>query len=469
MSETELRPGDNKLRLLVVIASYGEKNLELLKRMIQTYKSLSLAVDVVVVSNAPKELGPDVRVVVGLPTSDPWSLPFAHKAVLADNVDRYGLFAYGEDDMRITDENIQAFLRATPQLASNEIAGFLRYEVGPGGAWSMPDVFGPYHWKAESVKRRGDYTVAEFTNEHAAFYLLTRSHLKKAIASGGFLREPNQGRYDLACTAATDPYTSCGFRKVVCVSHLKDFLIHHSSNRYVGRMGTPLAVFEEQLKTLASIADGAHPATVLCETTESGLLHGKWSKSYYEKPNDELLQTTPSDAKKILSVGCGWGVTEEALKQRGAQVTGLALDSVIGAEATKRGIDVVYGTLHESLRGMGGKTFDCIIMTDLLHLLPNPKQALRQCAQLVGTGGTLVLGGPNFDSLRMLTKRALGSGDYRKLRAFELGGINVLGPSTVAGCLKDSGFRVECVRWLGSGKGPLARLKAESWVLRARR
>jgi 2-polyprenyl-3-methyl-5-hydroxy-6-metoxy-1,4-benzoquinol methylase len=469
MSEIELTTDDNKLRLLVVIASYGEKNLELLRRMIQAYKSLSLAVDVVVVSNAPKDLGPDVRVVVGLPTSDPWSLPFAHKAVLAENVDRYDLFAYGEDDMRITDENIQAFLRATPHLATNEIAGFLRYEVGPSGAYSLPDVFGPYHWKAESVKRRGDYTVAEFTNEHAAFYLLNRSQLKKAIASGGFLREPNQGRYDLACTAATDPYTSCGFRKVICVSHLKDFLIHHSSNRYVGRVGTPLAVFEEQLKTLASIANGTHAAATLCATTESGLLHGRWSKSYYEMPAGELLDMTPADAKKILSVGCGSGVTEAALKQRGAQVTALALDSVIGVEAAKLGIDVVFGALHESLRGMSGRTFDCIIMTDLLHLLPNPKQALRQCAQLVGTGGSLVLGGPNFDSLRLLARRALGSGDYRKLRAFEHGGINVLGPGTVADCLKDAGFRVETVRWLGSGNGPLRRLKAESWMLRARR
>ncbi|HWY76818.1 MAG TPA: methyltransferase domain-containing protein [Verrucomicrobiae bacterium] len=469
MSETELSPGNNKLRLLVVIAGYGEKNIELLKRMIRAYQSLSLAVDVVVVSNAPKDLGPNVRVVVGLPTTDPWSLPFAHKAILAENADRYDLFAYGEDDMRITDENIQAFLRATPQLASNEIAGFLRYEIGPTGAWSMPDVFGPYHWKAESVKRRGDYTVAEFTNEHAAFYLLTRSQLKKAVASCGFLREPNQGRYDLACTAATDPYTSCGFRKVICVSHLKDFLIHHASNRYVGRMGTPLAVFEEQLKTLKSIADGAHPATTLCATTESGLLHGRWSKSYYEKTSDELLEMTHADAKKILSVGCGWGITEAALQGRGAKVTAVALDSVIGAEAAKLGIDVIYGTLAESFRGLDGKTFDCVLMTDLLHLLPNPKQTLRQCAQLVGTGGTLVLGGPNFDSLRLLAKRALGTGDYRKLRAFEHGGINVLGPGTVTGCLKDSGFRVEAVRWLGPGKGPLRRLKAESWVLRARR
>jgi 2-polyprenyl-3-methyl-5-hydroxy-6-metoxy-1,4-benzoquinol methylase len=475
MNATPSESTARRLRLLVVIASFGTKNLELLRRIIRNYQNLSMATDIVVVSEAPKELGPQVKVLVGLPTSDPWSLPFAHKPVFAQEVEHYDLFAYSEDDMDVTENNLQAFLRATPQLAPDEIAGYLRYEEDKAGDWSLPDAHGPFHWKPESVAQRGECTVAEFTNEHAAFYLLTQAQLKRAIASGGLLSGPRQGRYDMACTAATDPYTSCGFRKVICISALKDFLIHHASNRYAGQLGTPLSVVEQQVQTQMAIAKGAHPATTLCQA-ESGLLRGRWSKSYYEQPSEDLLELVPANAKQILSIGCGSGATEAALKQRGAQVFAAPLDSIIGADAARRGIDIVYGSLSDCFRTLEGRKFDCVLMTNLLHLLPNPKQVLRQCSDLVAPGGAFVLSGPNFNSLRLLAKRALGSGDYRKLRAFDEGGINVLGPSIVAGALKDSRLRVSVVRWpngasTGQANGleiPLSRFKAESWIFQAR-
>ena len=68
--------GGRRLRLLVAIASYGERHLELLKQVIRGYQHMAMDVDVVVVSDAPKALGSRVRVVVGLPSRNPWSFPF---------------------------------------------------------------------------------------------------------------------------------------------------------------------------------------------------------------------------------------------------------------------------------------------------------------------------------------------------------------------------------------------------------
>lgn len=316
------QPGKNKLRLLVAIASFGEKNLEFLKRIIRNYQNLPMEVDVVVFSDKPKDLGNDVKVVVGLPSKHPWSLPFAHKAYFEQNVERYDLFAYSEDDMEVTEKNLQAFLQITPELEPGEIAGFLRYEMDGAGNCSLPEVHGPFHWKPESVKHRGAYTIAEFTNLHAAFYLLTREQLRKAIASGGFLREPCEGRYDMLCTAATDPYANCGFRKVICISSLGDFLIHHLSNRYTGRFGVSLSAFEAQIGTLMKIANHLHPAKTLCGA-DPAPSDAERPKIYYEKPSEEMLRLVPADAKTILSIGCGCGATEARLQQRGARVTAI--------------------------------------------------------------------------------------------------------------------------------------------------
>ena len=225
------------IRILVAIASYGVKNMAYLRSIINEYARMPFDVRVVVLSDAPKEFGPSVNVVVGLPSRDPWSLPFAHKAIFAENADDYDLFIYSEDDMRVTADNIFAFLRITPHLKSNEIAGYLRYELDEHGVMRFPEIHGPFRWKPETATKRGSLVIAEFSNEHAAFYILNRAQLKKAIASGGFLRPPSEGRYDMLCTAATDPYVNCGFRKVICVSSLDDFLLHHTPNRYVKELG----------------------------------------------------------------------------------------------------------------------------------------------------------------------------------------------------------------------------------------
>lgn len=459
------------LKMLVAIASYGEKNMHLLREVIRRYRAMALAVDIVVISNAAKELGPGVEVIVGLPTDNPWSLPFAHKSVFAERANDYDLFLYTEDDMGMTEAHIRAFLRATPALAQDEIAGFMRYEVDETGTSYLLDVHGRFHWKPDSGRWRGRYAVAEFTNEHAALYLLTQAQLQKAILSGNFLRQPCEDRHDMLCTAATDPYTVCGFRKVICLSALEDFLVHHMSNRYAGSWGVPLSEFKHQVRTQVAIVEGRHPASTLCHA-ESRLLHGEWSKSYYEQPVDGVLDLVPAQARTILSVGCGWGAAEARLKERGAKVTVVPLDSVIGAAAGRRGLDVVYGSLDECFDALRGQAFDCLIMTNLLHLLQDPRRVVTQWSRLVRKGGTFVISGPNFGSLRVKAKHMLDKAGYRKLSSFEASGIRVLGPRTLKKFLKEAGLNSTTVRWLDTGaargiESRLGPLGAPEWALRA--
>jgi len=466
-----------RLRFLVAIASYGGKNDAFLRRIIQTYQSMPMDVDVVVLSEAPKNLGPTVKVIVGLPSSNPWSLPFGHKQLFAENLERYDLFAYSEDDMEVTEQNVEAFLKATPALAADEIAGFLRYEIDPSGGWSLPEVHGASHWKPESLVQRNGYMVGEFTNEHAAFYLLTQAQLRKAIASGGFLRDPCEGRYDMLCTAATDPYTNCGFHKVICVSALEDFLIHHLPNRYVGQLGLPLSSFKEQIKTLVDIGARTHPASTLCQL-ESKLMHGRCSKSYYEKPDHELLNLIPADAKSVLSIGCGAGDLEAVLKKRGCQVTSLPLDSVIGAAAARRGIEVVYGSWEEGMQRLAGRKFDCVLIPNLLHLQSDSGRFLEACVRCVGPGGTLLLSGPNFGRLPNRLKRTFGANGHRQLQNFDESGVNVSGPRIWAAHIKKNGLGSISIHWfdhelspgrLGRLKLSLGSLTARNWILGARR
>lgn len=466
----------DRVRVLVAIASFGEKNIEFLRHIIRDYRSMNMDIDVVVNSDAPKHLEAGVKVIVGFPGRNPHSLPFAHKRIFAENIDRYDLFVYSEDDIGVNEQSIREFLRATIDLEPDEIAGYLRYEIGQDGTVSLPDVHGPFHWKPESVRRRGSYTVAEFTNEHAGFYVLTQSQLRRAIASGKYLCRPYHGRYGMLETAATDPYTHCGFRKVICISAFDKFLIHHMPNRYVGVLGITLRSFKDQLQALHDIQDGSHRVTKLCEV-EPKILQENWSKSYYETPEQELLNVVPKDATDILSVGCGWGAVEIILQSRGSKVTALPLDSIIGASVASHGMELVTGTLAECVNYLNGRKFDCILLSNILHLLRDPWVTLREYGSLVSKGGHLVIVGYNFDFLPHLFKRRFGIGEYWKLRDFTHSGVRPEGIATVKQELQSAGFHVEDIRWFEPLlKEPPPRLRRwpgqllrRNWVVKARR
>jgi SAM-dependent methyltransferase len=249
------------------------------------------------------------------------------------------------------------------------------------------------------------------------------------------------------------------------------------SNLYVSRHGISLAEFQQQVQALLKIADGVHPRSTL-GPVEPKVFQPLYSKSFYEKPREDILRMVPGDARSILSIGCGWGAVEAELQHRGVKVTALPLDSVIGVAAGRLGLEVVNGSLTECLDALGERRFDCVLISDLLHLQENPAHFLERCSRFVTQGGAFVIGGPNFNRAPNLVKRVLGVDGHQRLRSYEESGISLCGPATVAGHLKSAGFCVRDVRWLshalpgkrlGRCRISLGSLTAKEWVVRARR
>lgn len=394
------------MRVLIGIASFGEKNLPFLRRIIARYQEMRFATKIVVFSEAPKDLDDCVEVAVGLPTENPWSLPFAHRAYFAARVDDYDLFIYSEDDMEVTEANIDAFIALQGELKDDEIAGFIRYERLDNDTITLPDFRDHFHWNIESVRKRGAWTLAEFTNAHSAFYVLTRAQLKRAIESGGYRMDPHEGEYDMLCSAATDPYTSCGLTRLICISKLKDFLILHAPNRYAGKIGLPLHLAELQIKRLLEIGSGTHTPRRLLPASMTRAAN----KSYYEKlPSEAVTVLRGGSVRRVLSVGCGSGETEAHLAKQGCGVTALPLDSVIGAIPEAAGVDVLPGTLNEGLNAVSDRVFDTILINNLLHLLPDPSAFFEQCAEMLTPDGRIVVVFRNADYLpRRLARGAQG-------------------------------------------------------------
>ena len=143
------------MNILVCIAYYGTENQEHVTRLIEAYNSSEHQVDIVVASEAPKNIlvdDPNAFVQrIGLPLPDPFTLPYVHKHLFRKRADDYDLFIYTEDDTLISDHNIEAFLWATELLDDDHIAGFLRTETTPEGIVRCSSVHSHFHWRPDSA------------------------------------------------------------------------------------------------------------------------------------------------------------------------------------------------------------------------------------------------------------------------------------------------------------------------------
>lgn len=437
-------------KLLVTIASYGTGGDRYLARLIEEYRSMSFPTKVVVLSNTDKAVPGGVELRVGLPTRDPWSLPFAHKKVLAERVNDFDLFIYSEDDTLITQRNIEAFLNVSRVLPETEIPGFLRHENGPTGLRNYINLHGHYHWDPASVCERGSYMFASLTNEHSACYLLTQKQLQQAIESGRYLVPPYKGKYDLACTASTDPYTVCGFRKLICISDLEEFLVHHLPDKYTGPEFTPCEQsFDKQLQALFEIGrNGRKPASLL--TTETKLPAAMYSKQYDEGARKDVLGAIPPSVRSLLSVGSGWGKAEKWLQSKGLRVTALPLDSVAGACLQGSGVEVVCGDFSTARAKLEGRKFDCIFVSNVLHLVPNPEHILQQYVQLLEPGGYVLLVTHNVANFKNRFYGWLQREGYRELRDFRRGGVQFVSLRGVKKWFAAARLKLQTVNWTTS-------------------
>jgi 2-polyprenyl-3-methyl-5-hydroxy-6-metoxy-1,4-benzoquinol methylase len=398
------------MRILVAIASYGDKNDRYLERLIEEYRRMPWHVDIVVLSNRHKEVPGGATLLVGMPDpANHWSLPFLHRRLFVERREQYDLFIYSEDDTLVRTQNVDTFIRTSKLLRSDEIPGFMRSEEGPDGRLYVSTVHAYFRWITSGVVHRGDELFAPFSNEHAACYMATRQQLDAAIESGGFMVPPHEGRYDMLCAAATDIYAQCGFKRLVCLTNLHDVLLPHLPNKYVGKLGVPFEEVQEQLTALRCLASRQAWLGPLFPV-ETPLLHGHASKNLYEAPDAQLLELIPSSAVRVLSVGCGWGATEAAIASTGKEVVGIPIDPVFGHAIRRRGIESIDGPWADAVATLEGHTFDVALVSDVLHLVEDPASWLSDVRTVLASHGTVIVSVPQInDILTRVRNKATGS------------------------------------------------------------
>ena len=97
----------------------------------------------------------------------------------------------------------------------------------------------------------------------------------------------------------------------------------------------------------------------------------------------------PAASERLLDVGCYIGVFVEVAGEAGWNAMGIEPSSWGTAEARKRGLNVIQGTLANS--GLAADSFDVVTMWDVIEHVTDPMEVLRQAHNVLRSDGLLVL------------------------------------------------------------------------------
>jgi 2-polyprenyl-3-methyl-5-hydroxy-6-metoxy-1,4-benzoquinol methylase len=81
------------------------------------------------------------------------------------------------------------------------------------------------------------------------------------------------------------------------------------------------------------------------------------------------------------------------------------LDPVICRGAAENGVDIVEGDFGAARACLDGRRFDCILMLNVLHLVPQPASVLSSFAGLLARGAPIIIQSPNMAGLPVIWRQ----------------------------------------------------------------
>jgi SAM-dependent methyltransferase len=100
----------------------------------------------------------------------------------------------------------------------------------------------------------------------------------------------------------------------------------------------------------------------------------------------------------VLDVGCGWGVTLDALIKHGYSVTGLDISRRILELIDRPELSLVEADLTNPSTAFS-KKFDAVLVLDVLEHLDDDRDAVARIAQLLRPGGIMIASVPALPEL----------------------------------------------------------------------
>ncbi|OBH97906.1 SAM-dependent methyltransferase [Mycobacterium sp. E2733] len=126
---------------------------------------------------------------------------------------------------------------------------------------------------------------------------------------------------------------------------------------------------------------------------------------YYRYTRQEMLPFVPTNAQRVLELGCAEGVFAAAVKElTGAEVWGIEFSAQVAERARERIDRVLVGDADAQIAELPDNYFDAVICNDVLEHLVDPLATLTQLRTKLRSGGAVVASIPNIRYAPALSK-----------------------------------------------------------------
>jgi 2-polyprenyl-3-methyl-5-hydroxy-6-metoxy-1,4-benzoquinol methylase len=121
--------------------------------------------------------------------------------------------------------------------------------------------------------------------------------------------------------------------------------------------------------------------------------------TYYHHVRREIEYLLPKSASRILDVGAGAGVTLNWLKSLypSSETTGTEINFELKAELMRNADVAIIDSIDDCLPQL--KTYDLILLLDVLEHLPDSLGTLKKVSKLLEPGGHVIVSVPNVAHL----------------------------------------------------------------------
>jgi SAM-dependent methyltransferase len=174
--------------------------------------------------------------------------------------------------------------------------------------------------------------------------------------------------------------------------------------------------------------DEGMPEEMLTETLERVRRH-PWWMARTKLALAVLRQNGISAPAAVADVGCGWGITLDALEAAGYKAIGLDISHKILERIDRPARRLIQADLRQPLTGLTIQA-DALLLLDVIEHVDDDQQVLRYSAQLLRPGGLAVVSVParpdlfsEFDEIQGHRRRYLPD---RLRSAFANTGLEIL-------------------------------------------
>jgi 2-polyprenyl-3-methyl-5-hydroxy-6-metoxy-1,4-benzoquinol methylase len=156
-----------------------------------------------------------------------------------------------------------------------------------------------------------------------------------------------------------------------------------------------------------------------------------------------MLPFIPSEAHRILDVGCSFGLFGQSLRLSGrsADLTGIEPNPPAADEATKSYDRVIVGLFPDD---MPDETFDCIVMNDVLEHMEDPWSALAASTKYLTPNGRVVASIPNVRYIAVLLRLVVGGRwDYADSGILDVSHLRFFTRSSIVKLFAGEGYAID--------------------------